>query len=160
MNYRTYHVSLANEKQYVVHQYPNQKVVQIHKLCENGHTNPNMRAQEKAMLDLSDAAFKLYTYLVWKPHMGLWALSRENTKHTEHIFHKAVDELITKGYLVAGMIQNGDERVTANSYHFYELPYKPADVQKETIVKKREEPQFVLFGAVNRTVNVNNEIVF
>ena len=148
---RTYHVNLPNEKQYVVFQHPNQKVVQIHKLCENGHTNPNMRAQEAAMNDLSDSAFKLYNYLVWKPHMGLWALCKDTIKQKEYVFRNSVNELIEKGYLVAGVLQNSNEVVEANGYHFYELPKKPKTTVCEAVI-----PNF----SADRQVKLNRKYEF
>lgn len=121
----------ATGKHYGIQVAKNQKVIQIHRV-KNGI---NFAANYEAMKNLSANGYVLYMYLVMHSNDRVWALSKvdveEKTPLTEKTYLKAVQELISKGYLTAGEIDIGDGKIwTENAYHLWETPVlKPMDAE-------------------------------
>lgn len=101
----------------------NQKVVQVHRI----KNSINFKANEKAMETLSANAFVLYMYLLRHSNDRIWSMSSKDifnkTPLTEKTYPKAVDELISTGYLVAGELGIGNgETYKENAFHLLEDP--------------------------------------
>jgi hypothetical protein len=117
----------ATGKHYGIQVAKNQKVIQIHRV-KNGI---NFAANYSAMKELTANAYVLYMYLLMHSNDRVWALSKvdveDKTQLSEKTYLKAVQELISKGYLTAGDIDIGDGKVwTENAYHLWEAPtHKP-----------------------------------
>lgn len=108
--------------------YPNQKVITIKKANSNkNHIYGifNIEACSLAAQELSDKAFRLYTFLNLNQDRYTFALSPAQIKTQFGISEKscrhAVNELIDKGYVV----QKGDG---VNRYTFFELPIRENDM--------------------------------
>ena len=100
--------------------YNNQKVIHINKINENGKMY-DLHANQKAIKELSPAAFVLYSHLLHNKHDWLEALSKkrigEITALGGRSYDRAVDELISKKYLVPK-----DHVDYEHYYEFYEIP--------------------------------------
>lgn len=81
----------------------NQKVVTVKKIHPKSYIL-DVRANRKAMQQLTAAGYQLYMYFVINVPGYTEALSLKNvtnkTSLTEKPYYRAVNELITKGYLV------------------------------------------------------------
>ena len=150
-----------NNKQYSVEPVPNQKIIQICKV--DGKNGMNISANEAAQQDLSWMGWAMYCYFLRHQHNWIWQLWADHamkiTKLGKSSYHKAIKELETKGYLQPTCIKFTNGYISANAYKFLE---RPAKQLSEVIIKStpKEDPQFVKFGAVNRTKNVSNEYIF
>ena len=102
----------------------NQKVIQIHRI-KNGI---NFEANYKALATLTEHGYILYMYLLMHSNNRVWALSSkdvtERTPLTMNPYNAAVHDLIDKGYLVAGNIDEKELHFDVNAYHFLEDPEK------------------------------------
>lgn len=120
--YRKLLVHESNGKDYEVKLAKNQKVVQIHKL----QGGVNYEANFKAMKALSSNGYVLYNYLMMHNDDRIWALSKQDvfnrTNLTERVYHKAVAELIEKGYLEERGIDTMEGVFKENAYHAWEDP--------------------------------------
>lgn len=100
--------------------YPNQKIVQTIKCLPKSYIM-DVRANKRAMQELSCHAFVLYQHFVQNVSGFVEALSAQNITRTsaltERKYRDAIDELMEKGYLVA-VPDCGDLEL----YRFYENP--------------------------------------
>lgn len=100
----------------------NQKIFQVHRVSKV----TDYKANWEALKNLSTNAYVLYMYLYLHDPDRIWALSSKDvynkTSLTSNTYPKAVQELIDKNYLVAGIIETRNEILSENVYHFYETP--------------------------------------
>lgn len=111
---------MAEEKVRVIITVPNQKVVTVKQsICDKEHiyTQCNLKANKMALKELSANAYKLYMYFALNQNDYTFALSYVHvysvTGMSEKTYHRAVKELIEKGYLVK-------EENKKNQYIFYD----------------------------------------
>lgn len=111
---------MAEEKIRVIVTVPNQKVITVNKsICDKEHiyAQCNLKANKIALKELSANAYKLYMYFALNQDDYAFALSYVHVYSTtgisEKTYHRAVKELIEKGYLVK-------EKDKKNQYIFYD----------------------------------------
>lgn len=112
---------MATEKEIqVIITVPNQKVITVNKsICNKEHiyAQCNLKANKMALKELSANAYKLYMYFALNQDNYTFALSYVHvysiTGMSEKTYHRAVKELIEKGYLVK-------EKDKKNQYIFYD----------------------------------------
>ena len=111
---------MAEEKIRVIVTVPNQKVITVNKsICDKEHiyAQCNLKANKMALKELSANAYKLYMYFALNQDDYTFALSYVHvysiTGMSEKTYHRAVKELIEKGYLVK-------EKDKKNQYIFYD----------------------------------------
>ena len=111
---------MAEEKIRVIVTVPNQKVITVNKsICDKEHiyAQCNLKANKMALKELSANAYKLYMYFALNQDDYTFALSYVHvysiTGMSEKTYHRAVKELIDKGYLVK-------EEGKKNQYIFYD----------------------------------------
>ena len=111
---------MAEEKIRVIVTVPNQKVITVNKsICDKEHiyAQCNLKANKMALKELSANAYKLYMYFALNQDDYTFALSYVHvysiTGMSEKTYHRAVKELIEKGYLVK-------EEDKKNQYIFYD----------------------------------------
>ena len=100
--------------------YPNQKIVTIYKIQDQEGLKDNLILLDDdwqaACQDLTYTAFKIYLYFASHENNYLLTLSpteiRSRIKMSENSYHKAISELIEKGYLLCN---NTDK----NQYSFH-----------------------------------------
>ena len=110
----------TEEKIKVIITVPNQKVVTVKQsICDKEHiyTQCNLKANKMALKELNANAYKLYMYFALNQNDYTFALSYVHvysiTGMSEKTYHRAVKELIEKGYLVK-------EEDKKNQYIFYD----------------------------------------
>ena len=91
--------------------YPNQKVIYIQKdKCEKDFLQISIDEWQEAARELSDSAFKLYLYLGANNNGFKIALSQKAVQDaiglSKSSYHRAVDELIERGYLISDKHNN------------------------------------------------------
>ena len=123
MTTNTYTYTLKGEKRSII-QAPNQRVIQIHNVCEEGHGGVNLKAHKKARAELSTKGFVLYDFFICFTDGLIWSMSskvlyRESSLR-ESTYAKAFQELIDKCYLQKCDILVDDGYIRDNAYHFYE----------------------------------------
>lgn len=100
--------------------YNNQKVVHVNKINTNGKMY-DLHANQQAIKELSPAAYVLYSHLLHNKHDWLEAISKkrigEITSLGGRTYNRAVDELISKRYLV-----KKDHADYEYYYEFTEMP--------------------------------------
>ena len=108
------------EKIRVIITVPNQKVITVNKsICDGEHiyATCNLKANKMALKELSPNTYKLYMYFALNQNDYSFALSYVHvysiTGMSEKTYHRAVKELIDKGYLVK-------EEGKKNQYIFYD----------------------------------------
>ena len=108
------------EKIRVIITVPNQKVITVKQsICDTEHiyARCNLKANKMALKELSANAYKLYMYFALNQDNYSFALSYVHvysiTGISEKTYHRAVKELIDKGYLVK-------EEGKKNQYIFYD----------------------------------------
>ena len=101
--------------------FPNQKVIEIHKVHNKGGRILDIPTNRKAQKELSAQTYVLYMHFVLNIPEYKEALSLKNiletTSLSERGYYKAVNELIEKRYLVPKQSKEYPE-----FYHFYEKP--------------------------------------
>lgn len=117
---------------------PNQKVVTVKQsICDKEHiyTQCNLKANKMALKELSPNTYKLYMYFALNQNDFVMALSYVDvynvTGMSEKTYHKAVKELIDKGYLVK-------EEDKKNQYIFYD---GKIDGEYRVVKNTRQESQ-------------------
>lgn len=120
---KTIWVNNCNGQTYKIELAKNQKVVKVNRI-KNGI---NFEANNKALATLSANAYVLYMYLLLHSPNRVWALSSKDvyskTPLAERTYTKAIDELISKGYLVEKEIDVGDgKKYKENSFILFEDP--------------------------------------
>lgn len=107
-------------KQYDIQVYANQKVVMTTKVNPKGGKIFDLDANKRAMQDLSPHGYVLYMHFIQNVPGYIEALSLKiitaTTPLSEKTYYKAVNELITKGYLVRTFHEDYNE-----FYIFYEI---------------------------------------
>lgn len=123
MTTNTYTYTFKGEKRSIL-QSPNQRVIQIHLVCEDGHGGVNLKAHKQARSSLSCRAFVLYDFFICKPDGLIWSMSSkvlyEESALTETTYAKAFQELIDKFYLQPCDILVDGDCIRNNAYHFFE----------------------------------------
>ena len=101
--------------------FPNQKVIEIHKVHEKGGRILDIPTNRQAQKELSAQTYVLYMHFVLNLPEYKEALSLkhilETTSLSERGYYKAVNELIDKQYLVLK-----PSKEYAEFYYFYEKP--------------------------------------
>ena len=101
--------------------FPNQKVIEIHKVHEKGGRILDIPTNRQAQKELSAQTYVLYMHFVLNLPEYKEALSLkhilETTSLSERGYYKAVNELIDKQYLV-----RKPSKEYAEFYYFYEKP--------------------------------------
>lgn len=117
---------------------PNQKVVTVKQsICDKEHiyTQCNLKANKMALKELSANTYKLYMYFALNQNDFVMALSYVDvynvTGMSEKTYHRAVKELIDKGYLVK-------EKDKKNQYIFYD---GKIDGEYSVVKNTRQESQ-------------------
>ena len=101
--------------------FPNQKVIEIHKVHEKGGRILDIPTNRQAQKELSAQTYVLYMHFVLNLPEYKEALSLkhilETTSLSERGYYKAVNELIDKQYLV-----RQPNKEYTEFYYFYEKP--------------------------------------
>ena len=101
--------------------FPNQKVIEIHKVHDKGGRILDIPTNRQAQKELSAQTYVLYMHFVLNLPEYKEALSLkhilETTSLSERGYYKAVNELIDKQYLVLK-----PSKEYAEFYYFYEKP--------------------------------------
>ena len=101
--------------------FPNQKVIEIHKVHDKGGRILDIPTNRQAQKELSAQTYVLYMHFVLNLPEYKEALSLkhilETTSLSERGYYKAVNELIDKQYLV-----RKPNKEYAEFYYFYEKP--------------------------------------
>lgn len=101
--------------------FPNQKVIEIHKVHDKGGRILDIPTNRQAQKELSAQTYVLYMHFVLNLPEYKEALSLkhilETTSLSERGYYKAVNELIDKQYLV-----RKPSKECAEFYYFYEKP--------------------------------------
>jgi DNA-binding Lrp family transcriptional regulator len=107
-----------------IHLQPNQKVLIFKKTpARKSFTVTNNEALQTTLKELDPVTFKLWTYftMIGNDNRGQWALSccnvTTNTGISESSYHRAMERLEEKGYLV-----NTEAVYNGNLFTFYDMP--------------------------------------
>lgn len=143
----------------------NQKIVIVNKEAsdkEHPYSIINLAAAENAGMTLNGNEFKLWFYIAKNQNGYSFALSKANFCKQMNVsastYHRAIDTLISKGYLVA-------EENNKNTYRFFEFCKRPIEKEsfsagipksknKKDKKSSKKEKGFFIYKYVNEKNNI------
>lgn len=171
---------MAEKEIQIVYTVPNQKVVKVmHDICDKSHlyTMCNVKANSRALKELSPNTYKLYMYFDLNQDGYTFALSYQAvhnaTGMSDKTYQKAVNELIEKKYLVPsetkglyifydGTVESEDRKVENTQQEEKELPTDnqksfPKKVKKGVVCTEKTTGEIIQDNTKNNTVD-NKEL--